>query len=316
MSANTDTIRLGVIGAGGNARGNTKALVGCGGVEVVAIAEPSPDNFQAFVKEVGAPDAVQYDARDGYQQMLAENDLTAVGIFSPHSLHFEQAMASLKAGAHVYCEKPMANGIDSAVTMVEYAEANGLVIGLGYQRHFEAMYATGRMMIEEGLIGDIKRFNVFMAQEWNHLDNWRADAELSGGGQVNDSGSHLQDIILWMTQLSPKRVRGTVDYLRRGESREVEVNCYVDVEMDGGATGSVTIEGDHEGNFTERINIEGTEGTLRFRPGGLYLMCDGATEELELRTMGEGYPSGKQDNFVGNIRGLHDANHASGRDGV
>jgi predicted dehydrogenase len=281
------------------------------GVEVVAVSEPIEANRQAMKDHLKVKTLAEYDAQDGHLAMIKDMDLTAVGINSPHTLHHEQAMAALKAGVNVFIEKPMVVGIADSVELVEYAEKNDLLLLVGYQRHYEDLYVTGHNVIRDGLIGDVKRFRVFLAQQYDMAGSWRADPKYSGGGQINDSGSHLQDILLWMTGGVPLKARGSVDNLYRGELRDIPPNCDVEMEFDNGAVGSIVIEGDHHPDFTERVTIEGTQGTLKFRTGSLYL-TKGTSTELVAPVKPAGYPGGKNENFVACLRGTEE-NYSTGR---
>ena len=93
---------------------------------------------------------------------------------------------------------------------------------------------------------------------------WRHLAHLSGGGQLNNSGSHMVDILLHVTDLKPK----TVSAMQQNLELEVDVNMAINVQFEGGALGSVAIVGSAPGiggRVYEDVSIAGSEAGLYYR---------------------------------------------------
>ncbi len=253
--------------------------------------------------------------------MIDKEDLDIVGVFSPHSLHDIHAKYALRNGAHVIVEKPMANFVGDAILMHKIAVGSKKHLVIHYQRHFSDLYVTARKLISEGLIGEVKEFEVYLAQRWG-AGGWRGDPRFSGGGQPNDSGSHLQDIFLWMTGLLPKTIYGTTSMDFEDDNgniikKNVEIDSHSTVTMDNGAKGSIDILGNTKIGFDEWVIIIGTEGTLSIKGGKLLFRAKRKRKDEEMPlARPEGYPRSNIDNLVGLIKGEYDTNYASGINGI
>lgn len=321
-------IKVGVIGPGGAGRGNTLAFASRNDVEIVAasdVNEKSLDALEAGLKErVGhyKPNSFRrYIGEYEFITMLDKEDLDIVGVFSPHSLHDIHVKYALRSGRHVLVEKPMANVVGDAIALAQIAMGSRLHLVGGYQRHYEDRYVTARQVIAEGLIGELKSFEVYLAQNWGNVGGWRLDPKFSGGGQPNDSGSHLQDIFLWITQLLPKKVTGTTSYKYKDASgniveKLVEIDSYSDVEMENGAKGTITILGNTQVGFQEWTILEGDKGRLELKDG-IHFIPKGRNQRKPVPIQKpEGYPKSKVDQIVGLAKGEYKVNYTSAINGV
>ena len=326
MASKNDILRVGVIGPGGAGRGNTLGFATRPDAQVVAAADAYESSLDALenalqqrVEDYKPNSMTRYHGEYEFVEMLNHEDLDIVGVFSPHSLHDIHVKYALRAGCHVIVEKPMANIVGDAITITKIAIGSGLHLVGGYQRHYEDTYITGRRAIAEGLIGNLKKFEVYMAQRWG-AGGWRGDPRFSGGGQPNDSGSHLQDIFLWMTNALPAEVYGTTDMKFEDNDgnlvpKFVEINSYSDVQLDNGAEGTITILGNTRVGFEEWVILEGDEGTIEIKNGIRYTPKGGDTEPLSYPRP-EGYPNSKVDQLVGLVQGNYEANYTSGINGI
>ena len=320
-----EKLRVGIIGPGGAGRGNTMGFATRPDCEVVAAADVSPASMDALedameerVDGYSRGTLVRYTGEYEYSEMLAKEDLDIVGVFSPHSMHDIQVKAAMRAGCSVIVEKPMANYVGDAVLMHKMALGLGVHLVGGYQRHYEPRYITGREVIQSGQLGELERFEVYMAQRWGG-GGWRGDPRFSGGGQPNDSGSHLQDIFMWMTGFLPESVHGTTDMIFEENGavipKQVEINSYSDVVMEGGAEGTITIIGNTTVGFEEWVTLVGSEGTLDIK-NGMWLTLGDAEPVAVEASRPDGYPDGKVDQLVGLVKGAYDRNYTSGINGI
>lgn len=326
MATKNDILRVGVIGPGGAGRGNTLGFATRTDAQVVAAADTHEGSLDALenalqqrVEDYKPNSLKRYLGDHEYLEMLNHEDLDIVGVFSPHSLHDIHVKYALRAGCSVLVEKPMANIVGDAISITKIAIGSGLHLVGGYQRHYEDTYITGRRAIQEGLIGNLKKFEVYMAQRWG-AGGWRGDPRFSGGGQPNDSGSHLQDIFLWMTEGLPTEVYGTTDMKFEDDDgnlvpKFVEINSYSDVKLHNGAEGTITILGNTRVGFEEWVILEGDEGTIEIKNGISYTPKGGDTKPLSYPRP-EGYPKSKVDQLVGLVKGEYSANYTSGVNGV
>jgi predicted dehydrogenase len=90
-----------------------------------------------------------------YLQMLQDPGVDAVVIATPEHLHYPMFMAALKAGKHIYVEKPLAHTIEQGEEMLQAAEKSGRVVQVGTQNRSNSLYHQAKEMVEKGMIGDI-----------------------------------------------------------------------------------------------------------------------------------------------------------------
>ena len=257
-------IRIGLAGTGGIMKGHVRDLAEIPEVKVVALMDPDAGHRANYKREF--PRLADVAEFDDYQAMLDGADLTGVVIASPHTLHFEQIMAALDRGVHVLAEKPMVCRIDHAREIVRKVRQTRLVLVIGYQRHYGGAYRYIRRAIAAGEIGRVEMVAGFQAQGWKvgTTGSWRQKPELSGGGQLNDSGSHLVDILLWMTGLQAETVSAQIDNC----GTPVDINSALSIRFAGGAIGTLTIVGDHPAHgMWEDITVTGERGGFYLRQG-------------------------------------------------
>ncbi|MBT7301459.1 MAG: Gfo/Idh/MocA family oxidoreductase [Victivallales bacterium] len=298
--AEQSPIRFGAIGPGGAGTHRIRELAAHPlGLDVVAAVDPRPERLDNLEQVIGY-DFQRYTGKQDFKKMIDECELDAVGIFTPHSLHLEHVEYAIEKGLHVLIEKPMVYGAANAMRVYRAMEASGKVGIVHYQRHYAPQFVKTRELIQKGVIGDVKTFFVYMAQDWPGRE-WRGEPEFSCGGQINDSGSHYQDILLWMTGLLPKSAEGHVDKFQKGDRKQVEINGSFNVELSNGAAGRVLIMGDIPGGFVDDVRIVGTEGELMMSTvHGFRLLHKNRKGEVKDVPLGmpKGWPDSPCDNFV------------------
>jgi predicted dehydrogenase len=292
-------VRVGMIGCGGNARSHMQQLKQIPGVQIVALTDPSPKALEETVR--AHPELAGVPQFSDHRQMLAQVDMDAVEISTPHTLHFQQIMDALDAGKHVLCEKPMVCSTQEALQVIEKVRATGLVMGIAYQRHFMGPYRYCRQRIQSGALGRVNFICALQSQNWYRAQvprrTWRSQKALSGGGQLNDSGSHLLDIVLWMTNLTPRRVFA----LENNLDAEVDILTAMSVEFEGGALCNLSVVG-HSVNWLEDITLWCEEGTLAIRGAEVHEWMGGEQRVVHPPQELPGF--GNPDlNFIAAVRG-------------
>lgn len=289
-------IRLGFIGAGGIAAGHAKRLLATGNVEIAGLVDPDPTAFKRLYTR--CPETRQIPTYAEYTEMLDTLSLDGVLVLTPHALHFEHICESLKRGLHVLSEKPLVCSSAQARRVIALARKTDRVLSLSYQRHYEPVFRYMRSEIQNGRLGEIEFVQAMQAQEWLRLtqNTWRQDLGLSGGGQLNDSGSHLIDIILWVTGLDVSEV------MAHGENfgTEVDVNSAISLKFSNGALGNLSIIGNAP-TWHEDHTIIGSRGAFYLRQDGTLLQQDARGKARTVRL--PNYTANPDSNFVQCIRG-------------
>ena len=259
-------IRVAFIGCGGNARGHARRVAAQLDAEIIGICDVSEDAIQAF-REINGVDA-NVPVFTDYRQMLATVKPGAVEISTPHTLHFEQIMDSLHAGCHVLTEKPMVCTVEHARQAIAKAEETGKHLMIGYQRHFSPIYIYCRDVVQSGELGKAHFVTAHQCQNWyrSQKGKWRQDLALSGGGQLNDSGSHLLDILLWILEVRPEEVFAMMDCL----DTQVDILTAMTIQFDTGALCNISVVGHTAGRMREDVTIWMENGTLFVRDGKVY----------------------------------------------
>jgi len=256
----TSTVRIGFIGAGGIARAHLRRLREIEEAELVAIAEPSEKALARMAEEY--PEVESLPVFADYREMLEKVELGAVEIHTPHTLHYQQGMDVLNAGLHLLMEKPMVCTVPHAYDLIE--AGRGKVFMVSYQRHFQGPYIYIREQIQSGALGRLQFVSALQSQNWRRgtYGTWRQDMSLSGGGQLNDSGSHLIDILLWTTGLAAESVTG---YIQKYDC-EVDIDSALSIRFVGGAQGSIAVVGDSP-MWWEEFSVWGDKGVILYRNG-------------------------------------------------
>ena len=141
-----------------------------------------------------------------WKEVIARPDVHAVDICTPGSSHAEIAIAALKAGKHVLCEKPLANTVAEAERMTAAAKdasARGVrsMVGFNYRR-VPALKAAKRL-VEQGRIGQLRHVRATYLQDWL-IDpafplTWRLVAAEAGSGALGDLGAHIVDLAQYLS---------------------------------------------------------------------------------------------------------------------
>jgi predicted dehydrogenase len=250
-------VHIGIVGTGGLGTGLGRDIAASDRGEVAAIADVSDQNRANAGEELEVPVEQRYE---DYEAMLAEASLDAVVIATPHSLHHDQTIAAMDAGLDVLCEKPLATDLGDARNLVDRAEGGEETLMVGYQRHVRAPYVTGRNHLADA--GATPKFiTAEITQPWidSQLGTWRTDPDLSGGGQLYDTGSHLIDAVLWMTGLTPTSVSAEMAF--HDDARRVDTQAMLTVRFESGTVANLSVSGDAP-RVREHIHVWSDAGGL------------------------------------------------------
>jgi predicted dehydrogenase len=181
------------------------AIVGLGwwGKTIVESAADSEEiRFVAAATRTASDDSAAFAAANdltlagGLDELLAEPELDAIVLATPHSLHSEQVIACAAAGKHVFCEKPFSLTKHEAQAAVDAVSAAGVTLGLGYNRRFHPEMTRLRERIRSGELGVIEHVEATMTFP-NALtlsaDAWRAQREETPCGGLTPMGVHAID---------------------------------------------------------------------------------------------------------------------------
>ncbi|MDE2127828.1 MAG: Gfo/Idh/MocA family oxidoreductase [Armatimonadetes bacterium] len=257
-------IKIGVIGTGGMAQGHIKRLMEHEDAAVAALCDIKPQALERTIaNHPGLEDVPRFA---DFGEMLRNTDLDAVQIITPHTVHYDQIIESLGAGLHVLTEKPMVCKVSHAHHVVKAVQESGKVLVLSYQRHYQPEFLYIRNAIKSGEYGPVQFVQGLQCQGWYRgcRGSWRQEMEWGGGGQLNDSGSHLLAVLLFVTGLSVNQVGAFIDNF----DVPVDINSALSIQFDGGAQGNISVVGNAP-SWHEDITIWCDRGVFYMRQGTL-----------------------------------------------
>ncbi|RMF43542.1 MAG: gfo/Idh/MocA family oxidoreductase, partial [Planctomycetota bacterium] len=182
----SETIHIALIGAGGRGRQVLRGMLAEEGVRAIAVADPATEYSlqQFYYRDVGGREPTrelidrhyQEQGRAGrcavyedFREMLqAERDLDAVVCATPDHLHAYVSALALKAGKHVYCEKPLTHNIAEARYLADLAASSGLATQMGNQGHSADGMRQTLEWLAAGAIGQVQRVEAWVGgHRWN-----------------------------------------------------------------------------------------------------------------------------------------------------
>ena len=174
------------------------------GHDVIGVASGSHERGKDFAHRQGIPTA--YSSVDA---LLADPSIHAVYISTTNELHRDQVLASAAAGKHVLCEKPLALNLDDAMAMVNACRDAGVVMATNHHLRNAATHRKIRDLIRQGAIGKPLFARVFHAVYLPpHLQGWRLDRPLAGGGVILDITVHDADTLRFILDAEPVEAVG------------------------------------------------------------------------------------------------------------
>lgn len=252
-------VRHAVIGAGGQGRNHIEGFIKVGGCELVAVCDVDPARL-AKAGEL-APDAKRYA---DFRALLADPAVESVSIVTPDHWHTPLALHALKAGKHVYVEKPCCHNIEEGRVLLAAAEKSGLCVQHGTQSRSSPGVIEAIHFVHEGGIGKVrlgKAINhqmrgpigrapesdppagvdydlwcgpaprrAFTENRWHYNWHWMWDY---GCGDMGNDGIHQVDVTRWGLGVSwPKAVSASGGQLFYDDDHETPDTQVVTFEFD------------------------------------------------------------------------------------
>ncbi len=241
--------------------------------ELVAGALSSdPGRARASAAELGiAPDRAYADYAEMARAEAARADgIDAVAIVTPNHMHAGPAVAFLRAGIPVICDKPLAARADEAEAIAKAVADTGTPFILTHNYTGYPLVRQARQMVADGDLGAIRVVQVEYAQDWltedvhNKQADWRTDPSRSGaGGCIGDIGTHAFNLAGFVTGLRTEAV--AADLVAFVPGRQVDDNVHVMLRFEGGAKGMLWASQVAVGNENAlRLRVHGTRGGLEW----------------------------------------------------
>ncbi len=227
-----EKLNIGVVGTAGRAGEDLHEV---SGENIVALCDVDDTRLQAAAQK--HPDAKTYN---DFRKLIDQKNIDAVVVGTPDHTHAVVAVAALKSGRHLYCEKPLTHTVSEARVVTNLARKQKLVTQLGTQIHAGNNYRRVVELVQRGAIGEIREVHVWVGVKYGgqelpkdappvpaglHYDLWLGPVEYRpynpaflpfkwrnwwafGGGTLADFGCHYMDLPHWALGL---RSPGTVE---------------------------------------------------------------------------------------------------------
>lgn len=201
-------VRLGMIGGGAGAfigKVHRQAAALAGGIDLVAGAfSRDPASNAETGRDCGLPAQRVYASwqalLDGEGRLDPAERINLLAIVTPNHLHAPISGAALRAGIHVFCEKPAALSSAETTELAQVLAQSDALYGLAHTYQGYPMVWQARHMVQAGQIGRLRKLHVEYPQGWlsddlagqgNRQAAWRGDPQLAGqGGCIGDIGTH------------------------------------------------------------------------------------------------------------------------------
>lgn len=227
-----------------------------------------------------------------WEDVVNSPDIDVIDIATPTNSHKVIAIAAVKAGKHVFCEKPLAMNAAEAREMMDAAKAAGVVHMLGHNYRRVPAIAFAKKMIEDGKLGEIYHFRGVYLQDWIMDPEfpciWKLEKDVAGSGPHGDLNAHIIDLARFLVGEVDKVVGMEETFIRKRPKATVgeklttmltadgkEETEYVDVTVDDTTAFLAKFKNGAVGTFEatrfaggrknhERIEINGSKGTIVF----------------------------------------------------
>ena len=190
--------RLGVgfIGAGAAGIGHIRTFAGCPDARLVCVADPDAAGCE---RAAGAADGLE--CVDDHAKMLRRDDVDLVVVSTPHNLHRSMVVETLRAGKHVFCEKPLAMNAAECDEMIAAANETGRRLLVFQTQRFGAAFHRLKRIVDENDMGRLLfGVVVYLGNELERMHDpvsWKGTYERAGGGVLLDGGCHVVDLCNW-----------------------------------------------------------------------------------------------------------------------
>lgn len=213
-----------------------------------------------------------------YHDLLERDDIDIINCCTPNHLHKDLLLDAIKAGKHIYCDKPLTVSVDDAKQIMKAVENSNIVHQMTFQYRFAPAMMRAKQLMDEGFIGEPMSFRA-MYLHAGYVDpdrpmSWRLDINKGGAGALFDLGSHVLDLVRYLLG-DPKEIFATTEtFIKQRpaskgskELMDVKVDdlAIIMMKMQNGALGTVEASRIATGaNDDLKIEIHGRDGSIKF----------------------------------------------------
>ena len=256
-------LRLGFVGLGWIGRKRLDAIAADPSIQVAALSDSDTDKLTNT--STSFPDAKPIT----HLEDLLSCALDGVVIATPNADHADQAIACLRRGVAVFCQKPLATNAADAERVVQCAQQADKLLSIDFSyRHVRGMHAL-RDHIQTGSLGEINAIDLVFHNAYGPNKHWCFDRSRAGGGCLLDLGVHLVDLALWLQNGPSMRVVSSRLFSRGrvATKDEVEDLAFLELRQENGAIVRIACSWNAQIGCDAQISahIQGSRGGAEWR---------------------------------------------------
>lgn len=284
-----EPLGIGVIGVGLIGKSHLEHYTKIEGARVVAVADIDEAEARRVAERFGVP-----HVHKDFRALLARDDIAAVDVCLHNNLHAPVAIEALRAGKHVYCEKPIAGSYADGRAMLEASAETGRLLHVQLATLYQRETKLAKHLLDHGRLG-----RVFYARSTGHrrrgrpfVDGYGAPffvrQETASGGALIDMGVyHIAQVLYLLGLPAPERISGRIyqemdmDAARRERSGyDVEELAFGFVRLAGGVTLEIAEAWAIHLSAFEGSCLVGAQGGLRLNPFSFHTTLDDVPFDL------------------------------------
>lgn len=273
-----DPVRVGVIGVGSRGTALLRGLLEIESTNIVAVCDHESKHRQRGMGIVEKSRGQKIDAVDDYRRILDRADIDAVVVALPCDEHEAVYRDALRAGKHLYAEKPLGIGLDECDRLIAEAEnAPKIRFQVGFQRRSNPRFVEGIDLIRRGELGrliEVRGASLSSNGPINGHDGWLGRRSRSGDWMV-EHAVHVWDVMNWLAGTLPTRATGWGRrdlFAKQDPGRDVTDHYVVELEWPGEIRASFSqswIAPATEEFTGSTLQVLGEDGGFDFNSGSL-----------------------------------------------
>jgi predicted dehydrogenase len=287
MTGNT-ILRLGLIGTGQMATHYAHSWVSMPEVVFIALSDVNAASRRKFVdicRNAGRPEPREFD---DFRLMLSacREELDAIYVCTPHSLHAEHGIAVVESGLDLLIEKPMVTTVAEAERLISARDQSSSTVVVAFQGALSPLVADTRKRAQSGEFGELVSVSAFIWENWSsrYEGHWKQKLELSGGGFMFDTGAHMMNTVCLLADSDFERVSALMNNRERG----VDVVCAVAGRLTNGTLLTLNAAGDGPDGCASHLTFFYKRAIVRVDAWGAWREIStggtpGIREEVEIR---------------------------------
>ena len=250
-----------IVGTGGMARHHMSVMLTMANTHICGLVEVAEEQRQLTRDLYEKHGKVCPPFYGTIKELLAAQGAPdAAFINTPHKFHLANASDCLKADVDVLLEKPMVLNAGEARRLIRLRDQRGQLLVVAFPGSLSPAVKKAKQMIAAGKLGRVTSVSAYVHQHWKAgtTGQWRQDPEISGGGFLFDTGSHMVNTVVDLIDQDVVQVCALMDDC----DTPVDINSTVGGRFRDGAMFSLAAAGDSM-HCTSMVTVMGDQGVLQ-----------------------------------------------------